>query len=201
MSRTLITSVVCTLALSALAAPALAFDVALDASRLFLRYTTPALSFSDSGAVLLPSNNSASRPMNLPCELDRFGIQVDARYLSGTTTLYPQLQARYSVLPANSLIWSNGYEFASPAPFSVVRSNVSPFTVGQTAVIGQMSVDATDVASRNWLFQPTDLPANLTVRYAVHVSLFSDDQYLTEANDEAPANNNRFVYIRRVCPN
>lgn len=201
MSRTLITSVVCTLALSALSAPALAFDVALDPSRLFLRYTTPPPAFSDSGPVLLPSNNSAARPFNLPCAMDRFGIQVDARYVSGSITLYPQLHARYYVLPGNSLVWSNGYEFGSPAPFSVVRSNVSPFTVGQTAIIGQMSVDATDVASRNWLFQPGDLPPNLTVRYAVHVSLYSTGDYLTEANDEAPMNNNRFVYIRRVCPN
>lgn len=200
MSRTLVTAVVCSFALASLAAPAQAFDVALDPSRLFLRYTTPPPSFSDSGAVPLPPTNSPSRPFALPCEMDRFGIQVDARYVSGSATLYPQLQARYYVLPGNSLVWSSGYEFASPAPFSVVRSNVSPFAVGQTAVIGQMSVDATDVASRNWLFQPTDLPANVTVRYAVHVSLFSAVDYATEVNDEAPVNNNRFVYLRRVCP-
>jgi hypothetical protein len=199
MSRTLVPSLLTSLALSALAAPALAVDVAFDVSRLFLRYTTPAPSFSDSGAVLLPSTNSASRPFNLPCEMDRFGVQIDARYVSGTVTVYPQLQARYYTVP-NTLVWSNGYEFASPAPFSVVRSNVSPLAVGQTAIIGQMSIDATNPASRNWLFQPSDLPPNVVVRHALHVSLYSAEDYQTEVVDEAPANNNRFVYIRRVCP-
>ena len=128
-------------------------------------------------------------------------MQVDARYLTGVDALYPQLQSRYYVLP-NSLVWSNGYEFVSSVPFSVVRSNVSPFTVGQTAVIGQMSIDKVDVAARNWLFQPGDLPANVTVRHALHLSLYTDASYSpeSEATDDTPSNNNRFIYLRRVCP-
>ncbi|MFO0651322.1 MAG: hypothetical protein U0326_34170 [Polyangiales bacterium] len=196
MSRKLALSLGVSLSLSALAAPALAFDVAFDTSRIFLRYVTPS---ADTGPVALPANNSASHPFTLPCDLTRYGVQVDARYLTGTEVLYPQLQSRYYVLPS-SLIWSNGYEFASPTPFSVDRSNVSPFTVGQTAVIGQMSIDAVDVAARNWLFQPGDIPANVTVRHALHLSLYQSD-YSTELTDEVPANNNRFIYLRRVCPN
>jgi hypothetical protein len=196
MSHALSLSLVLSLSLSALAAPALAVDVALDPTRVFLRYVTAT---ADSGPVALPSYNSASRPFTLPCELARYGVQVDARYVSGGGTLYPQLQARFYVLP-NALVWSNGYEFASPTPFSVDRSNVAPFELGQTAIIGQMSVDAVDVASRSWLFQPGDLPPNVTVRNLLHVSIYDDANYSHEVNDEAPVNNNRFVYLRRVCP-
>lgn len=197
MSRKLALSLAVSLSLSALASPALAFDVAFDTSRIFLRYVTESL--YDSGAVALPPNNSAAHPFTLPCDLTRYGVQVDARYLTGTEVLYPQLQSRYYVLPS-TLIWSNGYEFGSPTPFSVNRSNVSPFTVGQTAIIGQMSIDAVDVAARNWLFQPGDIPPNVTVRHALHISLYRSD-YTTELPDDVPANNNRFIYLRRVCPN
>ncbi len=90
----------------------------------------------------------------------------------------------------------------SCAPFSVNRSNVSPFNVGQTAVIGQMSIDEVDVAARNWLFQPDDLPPNVTVRHALHISLYTDANYspASEATDDVPMNNNRFLYVRRACP-
>lgn len=199
MSRRITLALAVSLSLSALAAPALAFDVAFDVSRLFLRYTT-AIPFSDTGAIPVPAGNNASHPMTLPCNMDRYGVQIDARYLTGTTLLYPQLQSRYYALP-NTLVWSNGYEFGSPAPFSVDRSNVDPFNVGQTAIIGQMSIDATDPASRPFLFQPSDLPPNVTVRHALHVSLYSDPNYSVEVNDDAPANNNVFVYLRRSCPN
>ena len=195
MSRTFALSLVVSLGLSALASPALAVDVAFDPSRIFLRYVTPA---TDSGAVLLPSINSASHPVVLPCDLTRYGVQVDARFVTGAGVIYPQLQSRYYTLP-NSLVWSSGYEFGSTAPFSVDRSNVSPFEVGQTAIIGQMSIDAVDLASRRWLFQPSDLPANVTVRHSLHVSLFDDANYTHEVNDDVPSNNNRFVYLRREC--
>lgn len=74
--------------------------------------------------------------------------------------------------------------------------------MGQTAVIGQMSIDEVDVAARNWLFQPDDLPPNVTVRHALHISLYTDANYspASEATDDVPMNNNRFLYVRRACP-
>jgi hypothetical protein len=200
MSHTLSASLAVALSLTALAAPAAAFDVAFDTSRIFVRYLT-ATPYTDSGAVLQPANNSASHPILLPCNLSQYGVQVDARYLTGSGVLYPTLQSRYYTLPGPTLVWSNGYEFGSSVPFSVNASNVSPFDVGQTAVIGQMSVDAVDVAARNWLFQPSDLPANVTVRHALHITLYNNAAYTSEVPDDVPLNNNRFIYLRRICAN
>ncbi len=196
MSRHVGLTLVASLSLSALAAPAFAYDIALDPARVFLRYISTT---TDSGAVPVPATNSPSHPLTLPCDLQQYGVQIDARYLSGNGTIYPQLQSRYYTLP-NTLIWSDGYEFGATAPFSIDRSSFEPMQVGQTAVVGQMSIDAKDLASRRWLFQPGDLPANVTVRHLLHLSIFDDTNYSHEVDDAVPSNNTRFVYLRRECP-
>ena len=171
------------------------FNVDLDPARLFVRFL--GANGYDSGDIQITSNNNTiSHPLLLHCDVTQYGSQVDVRYLTGGDPVYPQLQSRYYILP-NTTIWSGGY--SNTQHFSVDASNLNQLLPLTTETAGQASISAID-QFRDYLFQPGDLPANTTVRHAMHVTLFTNAGYSAEVTDGVPLDNNRSVYIRRVCP-
>ncbi|HEU4733141.1 MAG TPA: hypothetical protein VFT22_34850 [Kofleriaceae bacterium] len=193
--RTLITSTLAATTIAGAVAPTIASaqaDLAVDRNTMLFRYLAPGV---DSGAIqVIPDN--LHNPIVLPCDVQSFGGQMDLDYLGAGPTVFPKVTATYFDAQ-NQQIASGGC--LADHVFTEVVGTFHAMSAGTIQQDGFTMVSSTNQFC-NWLYQPSDLPADAVVRIHLQLTAYPDDTYQGSlVPDPDLSNNGRDVYVRRAC--
>jgi hypothetical protein len=178
-------------------------DLELSKSQFYLTSHAPSAGTS---TVVLPvpappapgpfSFNTAASPFVLPCDLDNFGGQMQANLLSSTTPVYWQGDVRFYNQQAQLIV---GHGYSGSNTFDHAILNVSAIlNPGASALAGFTPISSVN-QFRDWMWQPSDLPANTAVRMEWTLGSFADAGFTQALTDSHPENNVANVWLMRVC--
>lgn len=193
--KKLVSAFLGTLVLSLAAGAALAqgsADMTLDRDRLYFRFWT---ADTDSGEIqMLP--NTKHNPLVLPCDLTRFGGQLDAKNKSSAQPVYANVVERLYYEDGQLLV-THGYSGAVTLDHS--DTNISQLIAsGGTQPAGFLTVDSEGFA-RHWFWHPSELPANEPIRVELTVEAYSDAMFTQLVGESDPSDNVRNIWIVRQC--
>ncbi len=197
---------------SLVGATAHAVDLQLDPALLESIYFTPSV---NSGNVHVPVTNhtaySQAAPYALPCDVTEFDQQIQIDYVTAGPEVYPQLDISFFLYGDESQpIHSNGLNnYAAPyGGFSRTVSGLQGLQDHHTQIDGFLPVSSISQYG-GFLFQPSDLPANVPVRMRMRVVAFSCStpdpttggySAACQLPDPTPWDNVFNVWIQRTCP-
>lgn len=139
--------------------------------------------------------NSPNTPYMLPCNLENFGGQIAYSSAAGGSPVYPRVYMAF-YRPDNSLIVSHGYY--GDVTFSNPPMDLQVIQPGASTLAG-FTLISTISPFKQWLYQPSDFPANTPVRLEMTMRAFSDSNYTQEVLDSDTTNNQINIWLMRVC--
>jgi hypothetical protein len=179
-----------------------ATDLGLDPTRFFVRYQvrglfTPEYQIVPTTTGAFPFNTRVT-PFLLPCRVQKFGVQLQVASALSGDTVYANVRSRF-IQDDGTVIVSQGFGGATP-PFDFIEGNLWPLAPGESKPAGYTPINAVDPQFRPYLYQPQDLPANVSVYMELTVMPYSDDQFTQEVRDVNPDNDVINLWVMRVCP-
>lgn len=186
-----------------------ATDIGLDPSHLRLVYTVdggpvpgePIYKVEVPGAA--GSNfNTSSTPFLLPCNVNRFGVDVvaDSAAGAGNVPVYWAVTASFFQLNKNQTetqVVSHGCQ--KDTTFSSGTGDVIPVLLpGESAEAGFTPIDSADLASCQYQFQPTDLKRNYPVRMQLELHAYADSGFTTPIADTDSSNDVFNFWVMRA---
>ena len=195
--------------LGSVARTAQATDIGFDPSHFRVVYTVnggpvpgdPIYKVEVPGAAGLNFNTSKT-PFLLPCDVDRFGVDVfaDSAAGSGNIPVYWAVTVSLFELHKNQTeteIVSHGC--LGDATFTSGTGDVIPVLMpGESAEAGFTPIDSVDQPYCQYQFQPTDLKKNTPVRMQLQLQAFSDSEFTTSVPDTDTSNNVLSLWVMRA---
>lgn len=161
-------------------------DLSLDPGRLYFKYWAPTVTSDE--IHMLP--NTEYNPLVLPCDLTKLGGQFDVHNRASRQPVYADVVQR--------LYHQNGQPIVStsPNPVKFTDTNITPPVVaGGLQTAGYVTVDS----SLNWIWQPSDLPANEPVRLELMATAYQDAAFTVPAGESNWSDNAQNIWIVRQC--
>jgi hypothetical protein len=186
-----------------------ATDIGLDPSHFRLVYTVdggpvpgePIYKVEVPGAA--GSNfNTSKTPFLLPCNVNRFGLDVfaDSAAGAGNVPVYWAVTVSFFQLNKNQTetqVVSHGCQ--KDTTFSSGTGEVGPVLLpGASAEAGFTPIDSVDLASCQYQFQPTDLKKNYPVRMQLQLQAFADSGFTTPVADTDASNDVLSFWVMRA---
>jgi hypothetical protein len=167
-------------------------DIGFKPNRMFFRYTAPGM---DSGNFqVLPENRY--NPIVLPCGVQVFQTQIDINADGAGLRVFPKVTVTFFDDQNNPIVSSGCLKDRMLPSVSRTLNAMTP---------GSVQTDSLNLVSSvnqfcDWLFQPSDLPADKVIRIHEQLAAYSDDTHQGNlVDDPNPANNAHDVYVRRSC--
>jgi len=146
--------------------------------------------------------NTSQTPFLLPCNVDRFGVDVfaDSAAGSGNIPVYWAVTISFFELHKNQTeteIISHGCQ--GDTTFTSGTGDVIPVLLpGESAEAGFTPIDSVDQPSCQFQFQPTDLKKNTPVRMQLQLQAFSDSTFTTPVDDTDSSNDVLSFWVMRA---
>lgn len=139
--------------------------------------------------------NTSNTPYLLPCDVENFGGQIAYSSAAGGSPAYPRVSIAF-YRTDDSTIVSHGYY--GNVTFSSLGMDLPVIQPGASALAG-FTLISTINPFKQWLYQPSDFPANTPVRLEMTLREFSDSSYTQEVLDSNTANNQLNIWLMRAC--
>src|SRR5262245_42576975 len=191
-----------------------ATDIGFDPSRFRVVYTvpdgpvpgTPIYKVEPLSADL--HFNTDQTPFLLPCDVDRFGIDVWAGSAAGGDSVYWAVTISFFQLDKNGIehpIGSHGCYNNTPTFYSGTSCVTDPLVPGTEAEAGFTPIDSADQPYCAFQFQATDFKKNAPVRMHVELTPYSNSGCTGLVTDTNPSNNGFDFWLKlakseSVCP-
>jgi hypothetical protein len=190
------------------AGAAQATDIGFDPSNFRVVYTVnggpvpgePVYKVEVPGAAGLNFNTSQT-PFLLPCEVNRFGVDVFAGSTPESDPVFWAVTVSFFQLKANQpeqQIVSHGC--LGDTTFDSGTGDVTPVLMpGTSAEAGFTPIDSVDLPYCRFQFQPDDLKKNTPVRMQLQLQGYTDNTFATLVPDTNPSNNVISLWVKRAC--
>jgi len=141
--------------------------------------------------------NTSQTPFLLPCDIDRFGIDVFAESAASSVSVQWAVTISFFELKPNnteSPVGTNGCLGTTPTLYSGTGGVTPVLNPGDEAEAGFTPIDSVDLPGCQFQFQPTDLKKNRPVRMHVALQLYTPDNTFTTPVTNTDTTTNAFDF-------